>query len=113
MKFPKLISHRMNRHVIAVGALMIAFLSTQAQEQKEAKETSVQKEEDYYRIFSLPIPQHVILEVGGLATMSDGALAVCTSRERCGSCPIHTSVDLKDLSLKDLRMAFTNRSALP
>lgn len=37
-------------------------------------------EEDYYRIVTLPIPEEVKLEVGGLAPLPDGRLAVCTRR---------------------------------
>ncbi|RFS18560.1 plastocyanin/azurin family copper-binding protein [Emticicia sp. C21] len=37
-------------------------------------------EEDFYRIVTLPIPEGVQLEVGGLATLPDGRLGVCTRR---------------------------------
>ncbi|RIV22481.1 auracyanin family protein [Fibrisoma montanum] len=37
-------------------------------------------EEDYYRIVTLPIPEDIKLEVGGLAPMPDGRLAACTRR---------------------------------
>lgn len=37
-------------------------------------------ESDYYQIRTLPIPEGVFLEVGGLATLPDGRLAVCTRR---------------------------------
>ncbi len=37
-------------------------------------------EDDYYRIITLPIPENVSLEVGGLATMPDGRLGVSTRR---------------------------------
>ena len=37
-------------------------------------------EEDYYRILTLPIPEDIKLEVGGLAPLPDGRLAVCTRR---------------------------------
>ena len=37
-------------------------------------------EEDYYRIVTLPIPEDIKLEVGGLTPMPDGRLAVCTRR---------------------------------
>ncbi|WP_198175402.1 plastocyanin/azurin family copper-binding protein [Spirosoma telluris] len=37
-------------------------------------------EEDYYRIVTLPIPEDIKLEVGGLAPLPDGRLAVCTRR---------------------------------
>ncbi|UFH54769.1 plastocyanin/azurin family copper-binding protein [Spirosoma sp. KNUC1025] len=37
-------------------------------------------EEDYYRILTLPIPEEIKLEVGGLAPLPDGRLAACTRR---------------------------------
>ncbi|MBD2751770.1 plastocyanin/azurin family copper-binding protein [Spirosoma validum] len=37
-------------------------------------------EEDYYRILTLPIPEDIKLEVGGLAPLADGRLAACTRR---------------------------------
>ena len=37
-------------------------------------------EDDYYRIVTLPIPENIKLEVGGLAPLPDGRLAVCTRR---------------------------------
>lgn len=38
------------------------------------------REEDYYEIRTIPIPDHVKLEVGGLAVMPDGRLGVSTRR---------------------------------
>jgi len=38
------------------------------------------KEEDYYRIMTLPAPEGMLLEVGGVATLPDGRMAVCTRR---------------------------------
>ncbi|MBD2699731.1 auracyanin family protein [Spirosoma sp. BT702] len=37
-------------------------------------------EDDYYRILTLPIPEDIKLEVGGLAPLPDGRLAACTRR---------------------------------
>ncbi|WPR76783.1 plastocyanin/azurin family copper-binding protein [Algoriphagus sp. NG3] len=37
-------------------------------------------EDDFYKMISLPVPEDVILEVGGMATMPDGSLAICTRR---------------------------------
>lgn len=37
-------------------------------------------ESDYYRIITLPIPENIKLEVGGLAPLPDGRLAACTRR---------------------------------
>ena len=50
--------------------------------QKASKDTGTgaPKEEDYYQIRTVRIPEHISLEVGGLAFMSDDALAVCTRK---------------------------------
>lgn len=37
-------------------------------------------EEDYYRIFTLPVPEGILLEIGGVATLPDGRIAVATRR---------------------------------
>ena len=37
-------------------------------------------ESDYYRINTLPIPENIVLEVGGLAVLPDGRLAASTRR---------------------------------
>lgn len=37
-------------------------------------------EEDYYEIRTLPLPEGVAMEIGGMATLPDGRLAVCTRR---------------------------------
>ena len=37
-------------------------------------------EDDYYRIVTLPVPEGILLEVGGVATMPDGRIAICTRR---------------------------------
>ncbi|MFD2572059.1 plastocyanin/azurin family copper-binding protein [Spirosoma soli] len=39
-----------------------------------------EKEDDFYKLISLPVPEDIILEVGGMATLPDGNLAVCTRR---------------------------------
>ena len=70
---------RMTREVIAALLLVSTFSFAVAQED-EGRKAAIEKEEDYYRIISLPVPEHVILEVGGLATFPDGRLAVCTRR---------------------------------
>jgi cytochrome c551/c552 len=38
------------------------------------------KEEDFYKIITPPIPEGIILEVGGLTTMPNGSLAISTRR---------------------------------
>ncbi|MEM6320723.1 MAG: plastocyanin/azurin family copper-binding protein [Bacteroidota bacterium] len=42
--------------------------------------TNAQKESDYYKITSVPIPEDVVLEVGGLAFNEKGQLAATTRR---------------------------------
>ena len=37
-------------------------------------------EDDYYKIFTLPVPEGILLEVGGVATFPDGRIAVATRR---------------------------------
>lgn len=37
-------------------------------------------EDDFYKLISLPVPEGVLLEVGGLATLPDGSIAACTRR---------------------------------
>ena len=67
-------------HVVAAAFLISTTFVLHAQEPEQKKDASLEKEEDYYRLFSLPVPEHIILEVGGLATLKDGGLAVCTRR---------------------------------
>lgn len=45
-----------------------------------AQKKSAKTEQDYYEIKTLPIPKDIYLEIGGLATMPDGRLAVSTRR---------------------------------
>ncbi|MCG8328740.1 MAG: plastocyanin/azurin family copper-binding protein [Chitinophagales bacterium] len=63
--------------------LYIFFLSSllllgnlMAQEQ----ERILPGEEDYYKIITLPIPQNIVLEVGGMLTLPNGNIAVSTRR---------------------------------
>ncbi|MDO1445099.1 plastocyanin/azurin family copper-binding protein [Rhodocytophaga aerolata] len=39
-----------------------------------------QTEDDFYKLISLPIPEGIVLEVGGMTTLPDGRLAICTRR---------------------------------
>ena len=45
-----------------------------------AQKPTPKSEQDYYEIKTLPIPKEIYLEVGGLATMPDGRIAVSTRR---------------------------------
>lgn len=57
-------------------SILLLAISVGAFGQKPAPKT----EQDFYEIKTLPIPQDLYLEVGGLATMPDGRLAVSTRR---------------------------------
>ena len=43
-------------------------------------EADPEREDDFYKLISLPVPEAIILEVGGMVTLPDGNLAVCTRR---------------------------------
>ena len=45
-----------------------------------AQQSRPQSEEDFYQLRTLPVPENVLLEVGGLAPLPDGRLAVSTRR---------------------------------
>jgi len=59
----------------SVSALLVIFVCTQAfaDEKKPV-------EDDYYPIFTLPVPEGVVLEAGDIELMSDGKLAVSSRR---------------------------------
>ncbi len=73
---------------IIKGLILICFLlpinilpvGAQTEEKDEQVQNVPENEDDYYKLISLPIPEGVILEVGGMTTMPDGSLMVCTRR---------------------------------
>lgn len=64
----------MKRFIIAVS--LVAFYTSLVM----AQSTRPQTEDDYYRLVTLPVPEGVSLEVGGMAVLPDGRLSVCTRR---------------------------------
>ncbi|MBC8110760.1 MAG: hypothetical protein H7Y04_06850, partial [Verrucomicrobia bacterium] len=38
------------------------------------------KEDEFYKIITIPVPEGILLEVGGVATLPDGSIAVSTRR---------------------------------
>ena len=63
--------------VLALSCLMaIQHLSLAQEKSMRVPDT----EDDFYKMISLPVPEDVILEVGGMATLPDGSLAICTRR---------------------------------
>jgi cytochrome c551/c552 len=45
-----------------------------------AAQVKTPTEDDYYRIYTLPVPEGILLEIGGVATLPDGRVAVATRR---------------------------------
>ncbi len=75
-------------------------------------------ENDYYRIVTLPTPEGMLLEVGGLTTLDDGRIALCTRRgdvwivenpEMYGNQPPRYSLFANGLH-EPLGLAFRNRA---
>jgi cytochrome c551/c552 len=56
---------------------IIILLTTAASAQKGSR---APVEDDYYRIITIPAPENLLLEVGGVATLPDGRIAICTRR---------------------------------
>lgn len=68
--------------VIAALLLMVmpACASSAGMLPVEADTSATVSQEDYYELITLPTPEDMVLEVGGLAMMPDGKLAVATRR---------------------------------
>lgn len=60
-------------------AAWMAYCPGASRGQDDPKSGSV-AESDYYKLMSLPVPEDVPLEVGGMVSLPDGRLAVCTRR---------------------------------
>jgi len=64
-----------NKYIaLLIGVFSIACSNVSAQHSKTPTE------DDYYKILTLPTPEGILLEVGGVATMPDGRIAVSTRR---------------------------------
>jgi cytochrome c551/c552 len=62
------------QNIFRLIAVLMMINITQSFAQK------TQKEEDYYQIITVPAPEGILLEVGGVATLPDGRIAVSTRR---------------------------------
>ena len=58
--------------------LLLSFLATSSLRAQDSLPQP--SEDDYYRIIKVPIPEGVVLEVGGICTLNDGNLAASTRR---------------------------------
>ncbi|TKT87489.1 plastocyanin/azurin family copper-binding protein [Dyadobacter frigoris] len=61
------------KNIVLTTLLSLGCLAAQAQ-------SKAKTEDDYYRIITMPIPQNIQMEVGGLAVLPDGRLAASTRR---------------------------------
>src|SRR4051812_44408538 len=61
------------KNIVLTTLLSLGCLAAQAQNKAKT-------EDDYYRIITMPIPQNIQMEVGGLAVLPDGRLAASTRR---------------------------------
>ncbi len=68
------IKMKLNIQHIATAFLLIAVMSSQTMAQ------TTPTENDYYKIIKLAVPEGIVLEVGGLATLPNGDLAASTRR---------------------------------
>ena len=61
-----------------LATMMLAILLLIFDHASAQRKTPV--EDDYYKIMTIPVPEGILLEVGGVATMPDGRIAVATRR---------------------------------
>ncbi|MEO5999440.1 MAG: plastocyanin/azurin family copper-binding protein [Chitinophagaceae bacterium] len=73
------IAHRFIKTFITITTLVLCSCLLTAQGIKDTA-TKIQKEEDFYPIHTVPIPEGVVLEVGGMVLLPNDALAVSTRR---------------------------------
>ncbi|MBT1690672.1 c-type cytochrome [Dawidia soli] len=65
--------NKLIKKLFLLGLAACTFLPTEAQ-------MKAPTEDDYYKIITIPTPEGVLLEVGGVATLPDGRVALCTRR---------------------------------
>jgi cytochrome c551/c552 len=63
------------RNIFTFLCTILTVINTGAQKVPKAP-----VEEDFYRIITIPTPENILLEVGGVATLPDGRISVCTRR---------------------------------
>ncbi|MFN8340633.1 MAG: hypothetical protein U0V64_03110 [Cyclobacteriaceae bacterium] len=61
-------------------SIIVCFLTSILALTASAQMSRTPKEDDYYKIITIPTPEDVLLESGGVATLPDGRIAVCTRR---------------------------------
>ena len=73
-----------NNAAIVLLGIFVCCTSVQAQEDPSSADDFVSKlvaaEEEYYHIIDIPVPENILLEIGGVATLPDGRVAISTRR---------------------------------
>ena len=70
-------------------------------------------EEDYYRISTVPVPEGIHLEAGGVLALPTGKVMVCTRRGNVWLIQNPTMAGNRNPSFKSLRRACMNLWVLP
>ena len=73
MKIKNIHTLQQNLMILFFVFCFIPFVTAQHKKNKPT-------EDDYYKIITVPTPEDILLEVGGLVTLPDGRIAVCTRR---------------------------------
>jgi azurin len=73
-------SHQMLRAIAGGAVLLHAVAAGVAAQRPGGPSQLAANESEYYRMSTVPIPEGIVLEVGGLETLPDGRLAVATRR---------------------------------
>ena len=77
---PRAAAAKCLRMLAGSAAMFVGAASSIAAQRPTADSARGPSENDYYRMSTVPVPEGVVLEVGGLETMPDGRLAVATRR---------------------------------
>ena len=77
---PPYVNDRSFANVIGGVALLLAAASSATAQRLPGDVARPPGENDYYRMSTIPIPENVVLEVGGLETLPDGRRAIATRR---------------------------------
>src|SRR6187397_1425803 len=74
-------SYHMLRSLAIAAVLLPAVAGTALAQQRQFGPSPLSvSESEYYRMSTIPVPEGIVLEVGGLETLPDGRLAVATRR---------------------------------